>query len=370
LKAILTVFPILIYVLAPKNQLFPLQATAAFISLCSSFTTAYCLSRGKALPKRMTFSFVIFYCLFLSILITLLVNDEFILLRGFIQIFKFVMFALIFSSTALLARSLSQKQALLVLGKASLILLVVQTVVVLITLFSPNLLDAVWSSGKTFGLGSLLRMTGTVYNPNSFGLLILNIYAALVLSPTPIPKKHFTAFIWCFALIVISGSRTSIIVMLVTSPIVFLYSSDFGSNILKSAKALIKITALLFVMVRSLGLIFQHASDIFPYISRMQFIFDELSFYSIVSNIIEQSKRGEIWQERWKFFRDSPSSLKWLLGLGPNDLFSISDNDFLYIFLHSGLIGVFLIYFLYLLVSFSPSGERRVLRQITIIIFI
>jgi hypothetical protein len=369
LKAILAVFPILIYVFFPKNQLFPFQAIAACIFLWSSFILADRLSRGKAIPKKIIFNLVVFYCLLLSSLITLFINDV-STLRSIVQISKIIMFALILSSVAILAKSLSQRQALLILGKTSLILLIFQTVIVLTTLFSPDLLGEIWSSEKTSGLGGILRLPGTVYNPNSFGLLILNMYATLVFSPILIPKKHFTAFIWCFALVLLSGSRTSILVMLITSPVVTLLSSNFDLDILKISKVLIKMTINLSILIILLWFILQYASDYFPYISRLRFIFDQASFSDLVPIIIEQSKRGDIWQEGWRFFRDAPGLLKWFLGLGPHDIFRISDNDFMYNFWHWGLIGSFFIYSSYLLVLFQYNGARNALKKVTLVVFI
>lgn len=365
-------FPVLVYVLIPKNQLLSVQLAVPVIITLSLFVIAHYSIHRQSVPTKVLYILIIFYfALFFSI-ITLLLNG-FAGVRGFVQLLKFPFFASILLSAVLVAKSLSQQEALSVIRKLGFGILIIQTLVVFLTFFSPGFFDVVWSSEKTRGFGQTLRLTGTVYNPNTFGLLILNVYAVLALSAQKNFRRKIVVLTWCLALILLSGSRTSVLIFVVTAPLPILFGSVNHGLPIKTIKTLLKklLGVSLFFLTATIPIWFviEKWGHVFRYVSRIRNL-ELLNPYQMVLMAAEQSGRLSSWESKWEYFLSAPGTFKWFVGLGPSDMLRVGDNDFFYGFWHWGATGSFLVYLAYLAVIFLAKRQNVQLCKISIVIFV
>lgn len=247
---------------------------------------------------------------------------------------------------------------------ASYLILMGQLVISLLQLNGyQSFLGLIYSTEKTRELGSLLRVTGSLGNPNVFAWVISQASMSIL-----ILSSSKTKFFWlCIGLIlvVISGSRA----LLITFPLILLVSlilryrsNPRAKQILNKQRFKINKAILLFffgftlVVGAALILLVTHFSSIFPYLSELGLIFE-----GKLTSIRTVSLRLVMWSELFQMF-NSQNYFTWFLGLGARDALRVVDNDYLYVFFRVGVIGLlahFGIIF-YILKVFSSDLQRKI----------
>lgn len=247
------------------------------------------------------------------------------------------------------------------LPKFAKIFLVAQTIIALIQLLEPNSFDVFWPSDKTRGLDSIVRVTGSMYNPNFFAAVVTLLIAFIVAGKEPL-KEWVWVVLGC-VLILLSGSRTFIIgYPLVISTLYFLISEG-KAKYTKTVFSLIILYALTFFVL----FVFK---DTLVYSSRILSVFLENSNVNDLENIISLSGRVGLW-ESVIFQLNSGSFYNYIFGshnavLNPH-------NSYLYVLYKYGFIGLILVGYLFFVcfkVSFyaKDTYEGRLLFMVTLTI--
>ncbi len=209
--------------------------------------------------------------------------------------------------------------------------LVVESAIVLIQLFYPDAFDLLWSSEKTNGFESYVRVTGSAYNPNFFAIIITFCTAGIVAS-----KGLVKSSMWVllgYTLVLLSGSRTLIIGMpLVLGVWFYINSGSITPKILMKA-------GILTMSMFSYAFIMMNAFETeLRYVGQLQ---SSVVGNSVdLSNINSYATRQQIWTESMAdyFERDFWDSM-----IGTHDNSPVGRNphqNFLYILNMYGLFGV------------------------------
>lgn len=241
------------------------------------------------------------------------------------------------------------------------VFLVFQAVIAMIQLFEPNSFDIFWSSDKTRGLDSIVRVTGSLYNPNFFAAVTAILIAFIVASSEPI-MEWFWVVLGC-VLILLSGSRTFIIgYPLVISSFYYLTSSG-GDRYTKSASSLIALYSLTFLIL----FVFK---DTLIYSARLLSLILDFSNPNDIANITSLSGRSGIWSAVINQF-NSGNVYNYIFG-SHDDILN-PHNSYLYVLYKYGFIGLFFVGYLFFLcmkVSYAVKDtyEGKLLFMITLTI--
>lgn len=246
--------------------------------------------------------------------------------------------------------------------------MILQLVIFSVTFANPTVFDWIWSAEKTRGVGQILRLTGSMYNPNTLGLLILNLYAILMLLVSRTIKRSLFLSMVCLALILLTGSRISVVSFVIFSPVLILLNGTSNLDFVKLLKVGFfgSMIALLFAWVVSIFL--QQYGGTFRYLSRL----NSIEFSSVTAffvSLSEQTSRFSSWSAKWEYFYSSPGDLKWLFGLGVDSRFRVGDNDYFYSFWHWGSMGFFLGYLIYIVTIICCPRSSSRLRLLLWIVF-
>jgi hypothetical protein len=193
--------------------------------------------------------------------------------------------------------------------------------------FILNLFGLIWDMHKYWPM----RRIGTCDNPNTLSILITIAYTCIYLLEKNSKQKIFYFFI-SLIVILLSGSRTGLISFM----LIFLV------NYLMLNKFTIKTFFLFFGVICLFTIVFQFLLTKIPafiYMSEILKLFER----SDMSGVRTLDFRHNLWIELLDMFYNS-SFVQILFGVGPskNSVFHIIDNDYLTIFIKTGIIGSFL----------------------------
>lgn len=241
------------------------------------------------------------------------------------------------------------------LVKASKIIMVSQIVVGLPQLFSITTLNPVYNAELARPIGSLIRIVGTLGNPNIFAWVVIISTITIYL----MEKNKLSVILWVgfgAMLIILSGSRTSFALF----PAVL-----FVCTLLKTKKTksfyFFKVPMYLltlFLTFRIMVWLITKYQQTLPYLSQLLQVLETGELTSVSSF----NTRTLIWSNAWNVLVSENRDLAYFFGLGPN--FSDStfiDNDFLYSILNYGFVGLLLnlsIYFVAFII-FSRLKNRN-----------
>ena len=187
----LALLPIVLLAIHPKSNSIPLSAFPFLIFIVTAFILIANIHKKIVVSKSVyIISLWLFFIVIFS-LISALVNQT-ISLRAVVTSLKFLLFFQIFFFSYIVIQNTRYPNTEYAIIKILTILVALQVIIIAITLFNPQAFDIIWSAEKTRGVGQTLRSTGSMYNPNTFGLLMLNFYTILILYfPSNISRQIF-----------------------------------------------------------------------------------------------------------------------------------------------------------------------------------
>lgn len=226
--------------------------------------------------------------------------------------------------------------------------------------FVLDIISLIWNMEKYWPL----RRIGTCDNPNTLSILITICYSFVYIFEKR-NKQSFLFFCMSFVVIVFSGSRTG----LITFFLVFLL------NYLLTNKITIKKIFVMISCIILLGSLFywfleQYKTE-FAYMAEILQIFENGNVNT--DSVTTMSIRQEIWKNGLEIFNKS-GVYTFFLGTGPGKGTSIHiiDNDYLSIYIKTGIIGAFLniIFWLGNLLYFYINREKLFSRAMISIILV
>lgn len=202
-----------------------------------------------------------------------------------------------------------------------------QLLIAITQLFGMSVFDVMYTEDKSRPFGRLVRVTGSLGNPNIFGWIVAQMAVVIVMLST-----SWSRFLWVSLgalLVVASGSRT----ILVLFPFMVALASLLarGGSQMKSWKTLafsVGIGAAFLFVVMSLG-------AYFPYLAQLQSVITSGSLTSVNAF----AARLSIWERGYVEFSGG-DGLTWLFGLGSRETTRVLDNDILYVLFRIGFLGL------------------------------
>lgn len=188
------------------------------------------------------------------------------------------------------------------------------------------IVDFLYSEDKSRPFGSLLRVTGSLGNPNSFGWIVAQASIMILLL-----SGSWTRFLWLVLgalLVVVSGSRT----VLILFPLMLAFASIFGRGGLDVSWKSLALS--LVVAAGFLGVILWLGSY-FPYLAQLGNVLTSGSLRSV--NAFDA--RLGIWGRAFDAF-SAGGDVVWFFGLGSREVTRVLDNDMLYVFFRLGAFGL------------------------------
>jgi hypothetical protein len=279
--------------------------------------------------------------------------SENITINSFTHIFKPLLFAVLLLFGFIVGNLNEYETVKKGLLKSARFILLAQVIVGIPQLFSITMFDALYSSEMARPLGQLLRIVGTLGNPNIFAWMVIQSSVIILLMEKNKSKKLFWLLIGA-SLIVLSGSRTSFVLF----PTVII-----ACKLLRVRKNLIfffmRVPIYIVTLVLSFFLmiwLIERYADYFPYLSQLLQILDTGKLTSVSSF----NTRTIIWHNAWTTFTDKASLITWLFGLGPG-AFDFIDCDYLYSLVTYGIVGFIINLFLYLslFIMFSKLEQKE-----------
>lgn len=290
----------------------------------------------------------------LSSVVTMLLNNSEIRLGGSIEVLKPLFFMMIAAAGYYLG-SLGVGVYKKLEGIAK-IVLVGQIIFSIDQMFQFNLLAMFADYGKSKPFGGLVRSVGSVGNPNFFAWIVLQMTVILVVISSI--KKNIGWIIIAFGLVVLSGSRT----MLLMFPVALFFSVWLSGQRKVVSPLTIKV-AVIFLFLLFLGLnLLSNFKDTLPYLAQLLNIVNT----GELSSINSFAARLDMWEERYDVF-ESGGILALFFGLGPIELYRIVDNDFLYVFFRFGLFGSVLMYSFYMFLLVLLWKDRSKMSSMLIV---
>ncbi|WP_138858879.1 O-antigen ligase family protein [Exiguobacterium mexicanum] len=303
------------------------------------------------------------YMISVSISVLMSVNPQF---TSIAHIFKPVLFVIVLFFGYIIGQSYDVEIIEKSLVKASKVIMASQLLVGIPQLLAITIFDSIYNAELARPIGSLIRIVGTLGNPNIFAWVVIISTVTIFL----MEKSKLSIVLWVAfgaILIILSGSRTSFALF----PAVL-----FVCTFLKTKKTksfyFFKVPMYLFALFLTFQLmvwLITKYQQTFPYLSQLLQILETGELTSVSSF----NMRTLIWSNAWNVMVNENRNLAYLFGLGPN--FSAStfiDNDFLYSILNYGFIGLLLNLSIYITVFiiFSKLKNRnmKVLGQ-TYVIF-
>ncbi|PAE25795.1 O-antigen ligase family protein [Bacillus sp. 7894-2] len=301
--------------------------------------------------KNFLFLNATLYLYTLSIAISMLYNSGEVSISGFTHVAKPIFFMLIFYFGYFVSRNKNIeviKQSFL---KMAYIILIFQLITGLAQLIDISAFSYVYSSDKTRPLGSMVRIAGTMGNPNIFAWLVIQMATIILM----FEKRKFMKYIWIalsIILVFLSGSRSSLILM----PIVLVFVSMI-SNRKTVVFYFIKIPMyllILFLFAKLSYWFIYNYGDHFPYLYQLLSIFDSGSLTSVNSFYL----RTLMWDNGLSQLGNSP--LSWLFGVGPG-IITEMDNDYLYALTNYGLLFMFfhIVLYISIFIFFSRVKDSK-----------
>lgn len=221
-------------------------------------------------------------------------------------------------------------------------ILFIQCGIGLLQLYSNQFFDLIWCGDKT----SVLRITGSLFNPNNFALVINIIFSYIYLFENRKRYRLFFSFIALF-LILLSGSRTNLIIFPIITFVAFVLTKKIG------LRSLGKGLFLLIIILIFLGYVLNEFSEKFYYAATMLEIFQKDG----IEKIGGLTSRFSMWENAYRLI-EKENWPNFLFGIGDANRPIVIDNDYVYSFCKFGLIGLsFHLFslFLFLFIGFKNS---------------
>jgi hypothetical protein len=209
---------------------------------------------------------------------------------------------------------------------AAYLILAGQLVIAISQILGVPVVDFLYSEDKSRPFGSLLRVTGSLDNPNALGWIVAQASMMILLL-----SESRARFLWLglgALLVIASGSRT----VLILFPLMIVFASLFGRGGLDVSWNSLAVSVV--IAAGFLGVIFWLGSY-FPYLAQLGNVLTSGSLSSVNSF----DARLDIWARAFDHFKAS-GDLVWIFGLGSRAETRVLDNDVLYVFFRLGALGL------------------------------
>jgi hypothetical protein len=364
----LACIPLIIFIISPKGDGAQVYLAIFFILLTSLGIILNESLAGAKVSKNLLKILLFIIILTIFFYVSTILNKEFSI-RGLLAPLKFMLFGCIFFSTYVIARKYPIDVMASSLQTIFFAILIFESILICVTVFNPQAFDLIWSSEKTRGAGETVRLPGTLYNPNTLGLVILNFYASIVILSPRILYKRILLTLLCAVLILLSGSRTAVLIFIFFAPFIF-FVSDANRNLLFLIKqSLVAIAFFIGTLFYVLYLFHDNFNETFRYVARLRSL-DLSSLTALAISIGDESGRYDNWVEKWRYFWEAPGLWKWFLGLGPIDRIKLGDNDFFFSIWNWGIVGSLGGYLLYIFTILLSSVKGTKFRLLLVVIFL
>lgn len=213
---------------------------------------------------------------------------------------------------------------------AAVAILVGQTFLALTQALDLPVFQFIYQSEKSHPFGLLLRVTGSLANPNTFAWMVAQ--SAVILSLMHGSRWRRGAWITLATfLVLISGSRTLLLFfpfMLVTAQVL-----RDPTNLRTYVRYLALALALLVLFAGVIVFFGRY----FPYLAQLKVVATSGSLASVNSF----AARLAMWSRGYEQF-SAGGLVNLLVGLGSRESTAVMDNDFLYVFFRLGVVGAVL----------------------------
>lgn len=360
------VFPILL-VLIPRPNLpgvhFLIYPAIGFI--LAYLALIYLKKNIEFSKKFIVFSSFLFIYI-IAVSLSSVINSGKYPTSSIIDIFKPVLFLIVLTFGYIVGKTKKVKLIKEGLLNSAYIILTIQLLVGFTQLYGISVFDWLYDSSKSRTLQEIVRITGTVANPNYFAWIVIQMSVIVLLFESKMHKKVIFVSLG-FAMVFLSGSRSFLLIF--PAVILFIYITSNRKTIFFN---LIKLPLYLgfigFLVLTFYKFLINYGTN-FPYAYQLLSIFDTGNLESIHSFEV----RKIMWSNAITELNHSGLS-GWLFGLGPGSV-STLDNDYLYGISNYGLffiVGNILMYIaiLYIFVRCKDRSLKALGIQYIIFSFI
>jgi hypothetical protein len=275
-------------------------------------------------------------------------NDYNIHVASLLRVFYFLFLFLLFHITI----SSSGERGLLTLVYVLVGCLGIQVVIVLAQAFGfSDYVGMFYTQDKMKDLSSYMRATGTFGNPNI--LAIVSIISAALIFFIDKSSLRYIGMLLSAIIILFAGSRTGLVAYIILVAGVSMY---LIINLRWYAKALYAFGVTFVLAFISVNVIFFQNN--MPYLwSLIKLIDDPVRVLEINSFSVRLSN----WQDKMDLFGLVDSIWVWFFGVGMHKSYYVLDNDYLYLFLRTGIVG-FVTFYAFIfspLFVFGMSGQPK-----------
>lgn len=344
-------FPVLVLLwigLSPKGTIPGIQYFSFLVIFIIAASATLLSTKGIIVNKNLLIYCFIFLSWWFSTLISFVFNINEIRISAFFETGKPVLYAALFlcGYYSLKENGESDWQWTITLISKFLILFILS--VSIVQLFSPDFFSFIWSSDKTRGIGSLVRVTGTMYNPNLMAFFVSFLCYGIVAG-----QRIKSSWVWVLIsliLIILSGSRT----LMLAFPTGLAVLHWFHISNKGLVRGSIRMVGLFLAFFTLIYLSIYSLSDHLPYASQLLKLFESGASASDVHSF---SVREMQWKSKLDLWL-SGGVTTILFGAGSIQELQVGDNDFIYVLTRLGIVGVATHILMYLII-FAVSWQTR-----------
>lgn len=323
--AMLIALPLLLYAFIPRPPVGGAQFLAfPVIAGILGILVLYLWSRSGLLSRQVLTVLFLFLVLNICVAVSFFLNVPQLRLGALAELFRpgvFMIFLLYGFYAAGVEEPTEVDAGLLFAAK---LVLIGEAVIASTQLLDVPVFDLIYSSEKARPLGSLVRVTGSMGNPNSFGWVVAQAAVITVLlAERPVRWLMLGLF-----LIFSSGSRT----LLLLFPFMIALAGIWRRGGRKQDFLLGGAAA--FGGAAGMVILALAASDLLPYLGQLRALVLSGSLESVSS----VAKRLLTWTTGYREFTTG-GPVVWLFGLGSRQETRVLDNDYLYVLFRLGAIG-------------------------------
>lgn len=341
-RNLIILFPVL-FVLFPKPGVLGLEPSFYFVILISlTISTIYFVVKIK-----INKSLIAYILILLFILSTIYISYFFSATPDLIgllkETIKYILIILVFINSYMIGRVYKEESINSKLILFAIITLFLQIIFVFTQLLDIKVFNYFYSMHKSRPLGGMLRVVGTLINPNLFSWIVMQTAVLILL----LIKNKFkiVLLILCFIMIILSGSRSSLILFPLLITFVYILNNR------RSIKFYFIQLPIIIIFLSSFSILayklLEKYQEYFPYLSQILSVFQS----GELSSVNSYSLRIGMWNNGWNLFNHESGFIKYFFGIGPNQI-SVMDNDFLISYINNGIVYTISIYgfILYLLI--------------------
>ena len=260
-----------------------------------------------------------------------LVNFDSSSSKSIVHLFKPIFLAVYFLAAYVAAREGTEKGITRVLLLVAVGLFALQVLSAILQLSNPRILSFIYNASKTRGLGSLVRVTGTMVNPNAFAFCVTILVTLIIFM-----GRSSLAVVCSFlggALLLLSGSRTGLVFFSIAIATAFIIRNKLSiMRLIYSVIVSVGSFALVLVVLNAVKAYLPYAKQI------LKIFLAKGGFHSINS----LSVRFDIWDGQFGMLFGGNNVVHSVLGFWHGGAMRTSDNDLFYALFHGGIIGIFL----------------------------